>query len=135
MGLAFLRAIFRKTRPMRERWPQVAGATYSQGSCLALASRSAFICRNRLIPMPTQAFPPANDDGASVCWVDALIGNAVRQRRVELGMGQGELAAKVGAPMSYVERYESGLWRIPSATLIRLADALQSPLKEFLEAI
>lgn len=84
----------------------------------------------------TQTDPaPANDDAASACWVDALIGNAVRQRRMELGMGQGELAAKAGAALSDIERYENGAWRIPSATLIRLADALQSPLKDLLRAI
>jgi transcriptional regulator with XRE-family HTH domain len=85
--------------------------------------------------MPTEALTPANDNAASACWVDALIGNALRQRRLELGMGQGELAAKAGTPLSHIERYESGAWRIPSATLIRMADALQSPLNEFLKAI
>ena len=50
-------------------------------------------------------------------------------------MGQGELAAKAGTPLGDIERYESGAWRVPSATLIRLADALQSPLKELLKAI
>lgn len=84
---------------------------------------------------PTDHPTPANDDAASACWVDGLIGNAVRQRRIELGMGQGELAAKAGTRLSDIERYESGAWRVPSATLIRLADALQSPLKELLKAI
>lgn len=88
-----------------------------------------------LTTMPIPGHIPANDNAANGCWVDALIGNAVRQRRIELGMGQGELAAKAGTPLSHVERYEGGAWRIPSGTLIRLADALQSPLTEFLKAI
>lgn len=83
--------------------------------------------------MPYQT--PVNDDAIKACWVDVMIGAAVRQRRIELGMGQGELAAKSGAPLSHIERYESGIWRIPSAMLIRMTDALQSPLNEFLKAI
>ena len=86
--------------------------------------------------MPIETPTPVNDNAAaSGCWVDALIGNALRRRRAELGMGQGALAAKAGVPFSYIEHYESGAWRIPSATLIRFADALQAPLKELLRAI
>ncbi len=64
-----------------------------------------------------------------------MIGAAVRQRRLELRMGQGELAAKAGTPLSHIEHYESGAWRAPADTLVRLADALQAPLNELLKAI
>ena len=80
-------------------------------------------------------FKPANDNTAIACWVDALLGNAVRQRRTELGMAQSELAAKAGAPLSHIERYENGVWRMSSSTLIRIADALHSPLRDLLKAI
>ena len=86
--------------------------------------------------MPSTLIPPANDnDTAADRWVDALIGKTVRRRRQELGIGQGELAARAGLPAAHIERYESGEWRMPAAVLFKLADALDAPLADLLRAI
>ncbi|HET6300203.1 helix-turn-helix transcriptional regulator [Microbacterium sp.] len=52
-------------------------------------------------------------------------GNIVRDRRVELGMTQQELAERVGRARQWVVRFESGHAGSASiADLIRLLDAL-----------
>lgn len=52
----------------------------------------------------------------------------IRKRR---GFSQKELGEKLSMPQRTVSGYECGLCRIPSTVLLRLADVLKVPLKEF----
>ncbi len=52
----------------------------------------------------------------------------IRRRR---GFSQKELGEKLDTPQRTISGYECGLCRIPSTVLLRLADVLKVPLKEF----
>jgi transcriptional regulator with XRE-family HTH domain len=56
--------------------------------------------------------------------VDVAIGARMRTRRLEIGMAQETLADKVGVTFQQIQKYERGLNRVASSTLIAVAKAL-----------
>ncbi|MCB2154146.1 helix-turn-helix domain-containing protein [bacterium] len=54
------------------------------------------------------------------------LGEALRARRVELGMTQYELARRCGMHRTYVAAVERGERNISILTLLRITDALES---------
>ncbi len=50
---------------------------------------------------------------------------SVRERRIELGMRQKELAERTGMSRPQVSQIESGLYKPSLETLVRLAEVLQ----------
>jgi transcriptional regulator with XRE-family HTH domain len=64
--------------------------------------------------------------------VDAAIGEAVRVRRKELGMRQGDVAERIGVTTQQFQKYEAGDTRIAAAMLMRIAEALDADPDYFL---
>lgn len=58
--------------------------------------------------------------------IDAEIGARVRNRRTDLGISQSSLANHIGVTFQQVQKYEKGSNRIAAATLIRIADKLET---------
>ena len=56
--------------------------------------------------------------------IDVYVGGRMRLRRVQLGMSQGGLAAKIGVSFQAVQKYESGDIRISASRLYDVAQAL-----------
>ncbi|MBQ8515611.1 MAG: helix-turn-helix transcriptional regulator [Ruminococcus sp.] len=62
------------------------------------------------------------------------LGATVRARRVELRISQPEVAKRVGTSQSHVSRIETNRC-VPSVVMLaKLANALQMPVAELLEA-
>ena len=57
--------------------------------------------------------------------VDVYVGRQMRLRRVQLGLSQGTLAAKLGVSFQAVQKYEAGAIRISASRLYDIAQALE----------
>ena len=65
-----------------------------------------------------------------------MIGDKVKQRRLELGMTQEELAHKIGCKSkSAINKIEKNKNDVNQSKLIRLADALNCPPTFFIESV
>ncbi len=64
--------------------------------------------------------------------INAQICAAVRERRVDMGVLQAQLATHVGLADSTFSRYESGQRTISVAMLCMIADYLRQPITAFL---
>ena len=58
----------------------------------------------------------------------------VRERRLELGISQEELALRAGLHPTYVSDIERGNRNIAITNVVRLADALQLPVADMFSA-
>jgi transcriptional regulator with XRE-family HTH domain len=58
----------------------------------------------------------------------------VRERRLELGISQEELALRAGLHRTYVSDIERGNRNIAITNLVRLADALELPVADIFSA-
>lgn len=56
--------------------------------------------------------------------IDLYVGGRMRLRRIQLGLSQGALAAKIGVSFQAVQKYESGDIRISASRLYDVAQAL-----------
>src|SRR4051794_14303448 len=65
--------------------------------------------------------------------IDRLVGSRVRQRRMQLGMSQEQLAAALGITVPQVQKYEKGVNRIGASRLHRIAGLLGVPIGAFFE--
>ena len=65
-------------------------------------------------------------DPRSVTAVDKEIGLRLRERRKELGFSQAYVAGEIGITFQQMQKYEAGQNRVASATLLRLADILNT---------
>ncbi len=61
------------------------------------------------------------------------IGRRIRQRRLELGLTQQELADKLGLSYQQVQKYETGLNRISAGRLFLVSKFLMTKLNYFFE--
>jgi transcriptional regulator with XRE-family HTH domain len=57
----------------------------------------------------------------------------LRQTRVDAGLRQTEVAAKLGKPQSFVSNYETGERRLDLLELHAVCEALGIPLLEFVQ--
>ena len=57
--------------------------------------------------------------------IDVYVGGRMRLRRIQLGLGQGALASKIGVSFQAVQKYESGDIRISASRLYDVAQVLQ----------
>lgn len=55
---------------------------------------------------------------------DRLLGKHIKERRLEVGITQAELADRIGKSTSAVQKYENGLIEIPFSVLEKIGDAL-----------
>lgn len=67
--------------------------------------------------------------------VDHLIGAMVAACRVEAGLSQKQLAAKTGLSLADLKLHEAGTERIPASALMKVAQALDTPVSYFFSAI
>ena len=65
--------------------------------------------------------------------IDRLVGSRVRQRRMQLGMGQELLAEQLGITVPQVQKYEKGVNRIGASRLHKIAGLLGAPIGTFFE--
>jgi transcriptional regulator with XRE-family HTH domain len=62
------------------------------------------------------------------------VATRVRERRLELGISQEELALRAGLHRTYVSDIERGNRNIAITNVVRLADALQLPVADIFSA-
>lgn len=65
--------------------------------------------------------------------LDRYIGQRLRERRLTLGLSQGELAKAVGLAFQQIQKYETGTDRISASRLFECATALDVPFGWFVE--
>jgi transcriptional regulator with XRE-family HTH domain len=65
--------------------------------------------------------------------LDRYIGNRLRERRLMLGLSQGELAKAVGLAFQQIQKYETGTDRISASRLFDCAAVLNTPFGWFVE--
>ena len=66
--------------------------------------------------------------------IDRLVGSRVRQRRMQRGMSQEQLAEHLGLTVPQVQKYEKGVNRIGASRLHKIAGLLGAPISTFFEA-
>src|SRR3954451_8541015 len=66
--------------------------------------------------------------------IDRLVGSRVRQRRMQRGMSQEQLAAALGITVPQVQKYEKGVNRIGASRLHKIAGLLGVPIGALFEA-
>jgi transcriptional regulator with XRE-family HTH domain len=67
--------------------------------------------------------------------IDFHVGVRLRERRVELGLSQEQLAGRIGMTFQQVQKYEKGINRIGASRLWETAAALQVPVGYFFEGL
>ena len=65
--------------------------------------------------------------------IDRLVGSRVRQRRMQLGMSQEQLAEQLGLTVPQVQKYEKGVNRIGASRLHKIAGLLGLPIGALFE--
>ena len=75
-------------------------------------------------PRKTETFDP----------LDIYIGRRLRERRIELGMSQQELAAELGLSRQQVQKYEHATDRVSASRLFHISNILDVALPFFFES-
>jgi transcriptional regulator with XRE-family HTH domain len=65
--------------------------------------------------------------------IDHLVGARLRERRIMLGLTQGELAERLGITHQQLHKYELAINRISAARLFQCARELNTPLEFFFQ--
>jgi transcriptional regulator with XRE-family HTH domain len=65
--------------------------------------------------------------------IDIAVGARVRERRRAIGMSQDALAKQLGVTFQQVQKYERGVNRISSSSLVRTAAALGVGVQDLLD--
>jgi transcriptional regulator with XRE-family HTH domain len=65
--------------------------------------------------------------------LDAQLGERIRRRRRELGLSQSALGGKLGITFQQIQKYENGTNRVSATMLVKLSDALATPVTELLQ--
>ena len=63
---------------------------------------------------------------------DALIGNRLRQRRLEMHVSQTELGAQLGISFQQIQKYEKGANRLGVGRLSQIAAILKTDIAYFM---
>ena len=66
--------------------------------------------------------------------IDRLVGSRLRQRRMQLGLSQEQLAGQLGITVPQMQKYEMGLNRISPSRLYKITCLLGVPIWFFFEA-
>jgi ribosome-binding protein aMBF1 (putative translation factor) len=61
------------------------------------------------------------------------LGDILREKRIEAGLRQADLAKRLGEPQSFVSKYESGERRLSFLDAVRICEALETPLLDVVE--
>lgn len=63
-----------------------------------------------------------------------MIGNRIKQIRIEKGLSESELARRAGTAVSNIHNIESGASKNPGwYTVLKIAAALETDIKDFVE--
>jgi len=65
--------------------------------------------------------------------VDIHVGKRLRERRLDMGMTQQQLADRVGVKFQQIQKYESGSNRVSASRLWDIASALETRVDSFFE--
>ena len=66
-------------------------------------------------------------------YVDAHVGNRLRERRILLGMSQTRLGESLGLSFQQVQKYERGIDRISVGRLVHMCHVLDVPITYFFD--
>src|SRR5262245_58066472 len=66
--------------------------------------------------------------------LDAMVGARIRKVRVDRGISQTALAARIGVTFQQVQKYEQGAGRVGVSRLARIASVLDVSVGEFFES-
>lgn len=72
---------------------------------------------------------------SKVVGVDLLIGQRIRQRRVDVKMSQTQLGNYLGVSFQQVQKYENGKNRVSASTLFRISEILCVDLNYFVSGL
>lgn len=64
-----------------------------------------------------------------------LLGNAIRTRRKLVGLTQEEMAEKTGLSVIFISLLENGHRTVSVDTLLRIAKAVKTPIRDFFNDI
>ena len=67
--------------------------------------------------------------------VDLYVGRRVRQRRVELGLSQDQLAKAVHVTFQQIQKYEQGVNRVSASKLFEISIVLNAPVGYFFSGV
>jgi transcriptional regulator with XRE-family HTH domain len=67
--------------------------------------------------------------------VEALIGERIRLRRIQVGITQETLGRALGVTFQQVQKYEKGANRVSAGRLLKIAEALQCNVMDFFEGV
>lgn len=68
-------------------------------------------------------------------YVDAHVGNRLRERRILLGLSQTRLGESLGLSFQQIQKYERGIDRISVGRLVHLAHVLDVPIIYFFDEL
>ncbi|MDR1907569.1 MAG: helix-turn-helix domain-containing protein [Holosporales bacterium] len=74
----------------------------------------------------------SKEENLTINSISAKIGAFIRQRRVQLGFTQKELATKLGITAQQVQKYETGANSLRITRLMQIGSALDCPLENVL---
>lgn len=66
--------------------------------------------------------------------LDAMVGARIRMLRIDRGISQTALAARIGISFQQVQRYEQGVGRVGASRLALIASVLDVPVETFFES-
>lgn len=75
------------------------------------------------------------DDKRTANGIDRKLGERVRERRLEIGLSQEDLASQLSVTFQQVQKYEKGENRIAASRLFAIAHALDMPVSRFFEGL
>lgn len=67
--------------------------------------------------------------------IDVHVGKSVKERRVTMGLSQGEIADALGLTFQQVQKYEKAANRISASKLYTLASILRVPVSYFFQGL
>jgi transcriptional regulator with XRE-family HTH domain len=73
--------------------------------------------------------------GRSTAEIDAHVGARIRQRRIEVGLSQRQLAEMLGITNGLLYKYERGLNRVRVSMLYEIARKLEVPIIYFYDGL
>ena len=73
--------------------------------------------------------------GRSTEAIDDFVGGRIRQRRVDLGLTQQQLAVMIGVTYQQAHKYERGINRVSAGRLYEIGQMLNVPITYFYEGL
>jgi transcriptional regulator with XRE-family HTH domain len=67
--------------------------------------------------------------------IEALIGERIRSRRIQIGMSQIILGQALGVTFQQVQKYEKGANRVSAGRLLKIAEVLECEVVDFYEGL